>query len=442
MANTYHNHLRTVISTYIQSNPKSRSLHNAAASHLPGGNTRTVLHATPFPLTITSASGCTLTTADNHELTDYLSEYTAGLLGHSNPRIVSAIKAALANGYNYGAPNAYEKRLAELVCERFKPAIQLVRFTNSGTESNMLAIATAKAYTNRPHGKVLVFANGYHGSTIGFRDGAPDAMTLPHQWVVAPYGSIDGCLDVLKNVRDGELAAILVEPMQGSAGAIECTPEFLRFLRNEATARGALLIVDEVMTSRLTPSGLAQEMGITPDLMTLGKWVGGGMTFGAFGGKREIMEMFDPDRSDGRGLSHAGTFNNNVVSMAAGCEALRIYDETALRRLNELGDGLKMRVNSILMEIGLGTEHGMKEGLSIWMSGRGSILAMRLAGKHAETVKALFWHHMLEHGVYLATRGFVALNIELDESHVDKFVNAVEVFVKKYLKLEDMRAKL
>lgn len=326
------------------------------------------------------------------------------------------------------------------MCERFAPAMELVRFTNSGTESNMLAIATAKAFTKRHDRSVLVFGHGYHGSTIGFRGGAADdPMLLPHRWVVAPYGDIAGTKRVLSAVLEGDLAAILVEPMQGSAGANPCSVDFLRFLRDEATVRGALLICDEVMTSRLAYGGLAQEMGVTPDLMTLGKWVGGGMTFGAFGGSRDVMGMFDPERSSG--LKHAGTFNNNIVTMAAGCEALRVYDEKRTKGLNALGEELKRKVNDVLENVGLVGEGGEKKA-RMWMSGRGSILAMRFDGPAAEVRRALFWHYMLECGIYMAPRGFISLNIEHDTSHVSKFVTGVEKFVKKSSPPTETRARL
>ena len=425
---------------YTESHPKSQTAHKKAVAHLPGGNTRTVIHITPFPLTFTKARGAWLESVDGHTYIDFLSEYTAALLGHSNKRIINAISTALSHGYNYGAPNVYERELARLVCERFAPAVELVRFANSGTEANMLAIAAAKAFTGRKHGKVLVFGNGYHGSTIGFRDGnADDPMLLPHDWAVAPYNNVEGTRAVLENLGGGEIAAILVEPVQGSGGAIPCDRKFLHFLREQATSRGAVLICDEVMTSRLAYSGLSQEMGVRPDLMTFGKWIGGGMTFGAFGGRRDIMSLFNPERTDGRGLTHAGTFNNNIVSMAAGCEALTIYDRTAIEKTNGLGELLKKGVDEALQRNRISVDISEER---IWISGRGSILAMHFKGKKSEVLKALFWHHMLDNGIYMAPRGFVCLNVEHERQHIDKFVAAVEDFAKGYAARASVRAKL
>lgn len=439
---TYQDLLNTSTKEYNQAHPQSRHAHQIATASLPGGNTRTSIHATPFPLTISHAQGCILTTVDQHDYTDFLSEHTVALFGHSNPRIIDAVTVGLSHGYNYGAPNPYERELAWLVCRRFAPAMELVRFTNSGTESNMMAIAAAKAFTKRPYGRVLVFQNGYHGSTLSFREGvsiADDPLLLPHRWVVGPYDDIAGTKRALAEVPAGELAAIVVEPLQGSAGAVACSAEFLQYLRDEATSRGALMICDEVMTSRLAYGGLAQEMGVRPDLMTLGKWIGGGMTAGAFGGRREVMELFDPERSGG--LSHAGTFNNNILTMIAGCEALKIYDEKAMTRLNALGEELKRRVNDVLGGAGLG-EDGDKRRERMWMSGRGSILAMRFAGPNLEERRALYRHHMLECAIFTAPKGFVAMNIEHDAGDVEKFVTAVERYVHRYVPSPKLQAML
>ena len=242
----------------------------------------------------------------------------------------------------------YEKELARLVCERFAPTMELVRFTNSGTEANMMAVATALAWTGRT--KILVFRGGYHGATLSFHD-PPDGLAtkgvnLPHEWVIGTYNDIARTEEVLSALPPKSLAVILVEPMLGSAGAIPGSLPFLEFLRSYASSHGALLIFDEVMTSRLSYHGLGHKLGFQPDLMSLGKWLGGGMSFGAFGGRRDIMEMYDPSKSGS--LAHAGTFNNNVISMAAGCAGCKVLDEETTNRLNDLGERLKEKVTDVI----------------------------------------------------------------------------------------------
>ena len=335
-------------SSYTQLNPISLQAHESACQYQPGGNTRTVLHANPFPITFASGSGCTLTSLDGHTYTDFLGEYTAGIYGHNNATIRAAIDEALTRGWSLGGNNNYEKELAKLVCERFTPTMQLVRFTNSGTEANMMAIATAVAWTGRR--KILVFRGGYHGATISFRNPPKGSLTksvnLPQEWVIGTYNDIAQTEAVLSALPPESLAAILVEPMLGNAGAIPGSLPFLQFLRSYSSSHGALLIFDEVMTSRLSYRGLGHKLGIQPDLMTLGKWVGGGMSFGAFGGRRKIMEMYDPTKSGS--LAHAGTFNNNVISMAAGCAGCKVLDEKTTDRLNELGDLMKKMVTDVI----------------------------------------------------------------------------------------------
>ncbi len=338
-------------SAYSTLNPTSQDAFVSSCKHLPGGNTRTVLHANPFPLTFASGNGCTLTSLDGNTYIDFLGEFTAGIYGHNDSTIRGAINEALDRGWSLGGNNTYEKELAKLVCERFQPTMELVRFTNSGTEANMMAVATAMAWTGKK--KILVFQGGYHGATLSFR--APpvgltqQSVNLPHEWVIGTYNDIAKTQAVLSTIPADSLAAILVEPMLGNAGAIPGSLPFLKFLRSYASSHNALLIFDEVMTSRLSYRGLGHKLGIRPDMMTLGKWVGGGMSFGAFGGRADIMALFDPTKQGS--LAHAGTFNNNVVSMAAGCAGCKVLNEETTSQLNELGENMKEKVQGAIDKV-------------------------------------------------------------------------------------------
>lgn len=423
---------------YTKSHPQSFQTHQEACNYLPGGNTRTVLHTNPFPLTIDHGKDCHLITVDGHSYVDFLGEYTAGIYGHSHPVIKQAVESALQDGWNYGGHNKFEPQLAKIVCERF-PAIELVRFVNSGTEANMMALATALAYTKKR--KILLFNKGYHGSTISGRTPSNKAsINLPHDFLIGTYNDATGTESLITSQPKDSLAAILVEPMLGSGGCLAGTPEFLSTLRRLATAHGALLIFDEVMTSRLHYHGLGSQTGVTPDLTTLGKWVGGGMSFGAFGGRRDVMALFDP-RSGA--LEHPGTFNNNVFTMRAGVAGCGLLDEERINALNARGASMKAAIENVL------ANRGILEGGSIptspvaeemhaathasrppkmFVTGVGSLMAIQFAGPEREFLQALFYHHMLGQGIYLAARGFVALNIMLTDDHVASFVKAVETF--------------
>src|ERR1700693_4649327 len=222
---------------YAVANPESRRLHEERARFMPGGNTRTTIHQPPFPLTIVLGEGARITDADGHEYVDFLGEYTAGLYGHSHPVIVEAIREALADGIVLGAPNRYETALAEAVCARF-PSVDLVRFCNSGTEANLLALSLSRAVTGRSG--VLVFAGAYHGGILLFAHGI-SALNPPFRWIVGQYNDVEGVARlVAEHARD--LAAVIVEPLQGAAGVIPSDPNFLHALREATTENGVLLI--------------------------------------------------------------------------------------------------------------------------------------------------------------------------------------------------------
>ena len=318
--------------------------------------------------------------------------------------------------------------------------MQQVRFVNSGTEANMMALATAVAYTGKA--KILVFTKGYHGSTISGRvPSSKPSINLPHDFIVATYNDVAGTEAILSSLPPNSLAAILLEPMLGSGGCYAAFPTFLSTLRRLATQHNALLIFDEVMTSRLGYHGLGHSTGIAPDLMTLGKWVGGGMSFGAFGGREDIMSMYDPRKGQ---LEHPGTFNNNVFSMGAGIAGCNLLTEERIDALNSLGDAIRKKIEDVLQSRGvtanreIPTSPVLDEGPStaprMYIKGTGSLLCIHFAGPDKEVLQGLFYHHMLRKGIHMAQRGFVALNICLDESHVERFVQSVEQFVEVYEK--------
>jgi glutamate-1-semialdehyde 2,1-aminomutase len=407
---------------YVERNPESLRLHERRARSMPGGNTRTVIHQPPFPLTIVRGEGARLTDADGHVYVDFLGEYTAGLYGHSHPVIVEAIRGALADGFVLGAPNRYEAELAEAMRARF-PSVELLRFCNSGTEANLLALSLARAVTGRP--AVLVFEGGYHGSVFAFASAAGTPINAPFPFVVAQYNDAEGAMRLIAQ-HAHELAAVIVEPMQGSGGVIPGERDFLLALRDATSEHDVLLVLDEVMTSRLSTGGLQQVHGVTPDLTTFGKYIGGGLAFGAFGGRADLLERFDPTRPGS--LPHAGTFNNAVLTMAAGAAGLtQVYTAAEVDRLNGLGDRLRYRLNAFAAERDLdfvATGYGSMVGLHFT---RGPI--RRIADiPPASAERALLHLHVLEHGYSYARRGFVALSVPLSQDDVDGFAAAVESF--------------
>jgi glutamate-1-semialdehyde 2,1-aminomutase len=411
---------------YIAANPKSRASFVEACESMPGGNTRSILFYPPFPVTIVKGEGSRLWDVDGHVYRDFLGEYTAGLYGHSHPVISRAVQDALASGILLCGPNRYEAQLAQLISGRF-PSCELVRFCNSGTEANLMAISTARVATGRTH--LVVFEGGYHGGVLDFSHG-PARINAPFPVIVGEYNDIEGTVAAIERSA-GELAAILVEPMAGAGGAVPGTSEFLLALRELATRHGIVLIFDEVMTSRLSAGGLQAKLSIVPDLTTLGKYIGGGLTFGAFGGRAELMTSYDPRRADA--AHHSGTFNNNVLTMAAGVAGLKeIFTREASESLNATGDRFRERLNDL----------GRRNHVPVQVTGVGSIMNIHFqqqpVRKPPDTaatptpLRALFHLEMMMRGCYLARRGFMSLSVTHGEEDFEKFAARFEEFLHRY----------
>ena len=418
--------LAAAVERYRQRNPASAEQFEQATEVLPGGNTRSVLFQAPFPPVMVRGQGCWLWDADGHKLLDALGEFTAGLYGHSAAPIRAAIVAALDGGISLSSHTFSEVELARELVRRF-PSMQLLRFTNSGTEANLLALATAVAHTGRR--KVLVFDGAYHGGVLSF-GGATGSVNVPHEWLRAPYNDLAAAAAHVEH--DGEqIAAILVEPMLGSGGCIPGTPTFLQGLRRLADECGALLVFDEVMTSRLALGGRQSQLGLVPDLTTLGKYFGGGLSFGAFGGRRELMQRFDPRRADA--LGHAGTFNNNVLSMAAGLAGLReLWTPAAVDALNRRGERLRERCNALFRDRGLALQC---TGLGSLMTLHATDCPLRCYADLADTdprIKDLIYFGLLERGVFMARRGFVALSLPFGDAELELFVATLDEVLRAY----------
>lgn len=440
-----HDALGEAVANFTRKHAASKKSHDEACLYMPGGNTRTTLSTSPFPFTIASARSCYITTIDGYDYVDFLGEFTAGIYGHNHPAIRQAIEKALEGGWNFGAHSKVEQELAKAICTRF-PAMEMVRFVNSGTEANMIALATALAASPVNAKKILIFEKSYHGSTVTGRvpNGKP-TINLPHDFIIGQYNDIPGTKALIASLPPHTLAAILVEPMLGSGGCYVASYEFLKLLRDMATQHRAMLIFDEVMTSRLSYNGLGETFGIKPDLMTIGKYLGGGMTFGGFGGRGDIMALYDPRKGQ---LEHPGTFNNNVFTMHAGVAGARLLTSERLAALNQLGNEMKGKVEAVLEKHGimqLGTVpmtpvvdemlHESSYPLrppKLFIKGVGSIMCIHFAGPDRDLLQGLFYHHMLEQGIFMAQRGFIALSLEITEEHVEQFVMAVDSFCRQW----------
>ena len=408
---------------YTAARPKSAALHQKAKLVMPGGNTRSNLYYAPFPTAMAGGRGCAITDIDGNTYLDLCGEYTAGLFGHSEDRILDRVRTAISGGIGLASVGENEPRFAELVCARF-PSIEKVRFTNSGTEANMMCLTLARHHSGRAG--VLVFRGGYHGSVLTFTGGEASAMTAPLDFVMSDYNDLPGTLAILRQHKD-RIGAVIIEPMQGSGGCIPATVPFLQGLRAACDELAMVLVFDEVMTSRHSSGGLQKLTGVHPDLTALGKYLAGGMNIGAFGGKASIMDAFDATQPGA--LVHSGTFNNNVLSMAGGVVALgEIFDSATADSHHAKGERLRIRLNAI----------AAKHRVTLQFTGIGSmiqphfrtgeLLRRYTADATEEGLLELFFFDLLEGGIYLARRGMVAMSLPVSEADCDRFAEAVEAF--------------
>ena len=389
-----------------------------ARAVMPGGNTRSSLWSGPFPLCIASGEGCRLTDVDGHSFVDFLGEFTAGIFGHSSPLLAQAVAEAHAKGISLSSHSEAEIGLAERLVARF-PSMELLRFCNSGTEANLMAVALAKAVTGR--GRIVVFDGGYHGGLMSFGGGG-SPVNAPHDWLVLPYNDV-AALEAAFEGGPG-IAALVVEPMLGAGGCIPATRAFLEAARRLTAEAGAVLIFDEVQTARMALGGMQDRLGITPDLTVIGKFFGGGLAFGAFGGRRDLMARFDPAQPGA--LPHAGTFNNNTLTMSAGIAACdHLLTGEALEALFDRGEAFRTALSELF------TRHAAPYRVS----GLGSIMNIHGVSpqpERAEMLRRLLQFEMLEAGYYFAARGLIALSLPLGQEETQGFLAAAEAFLLRH----------
>ncbi|MBR0784785.1 aspartate aminotransferase family protein [Bradyrhizobium iriomotense] len=413
--------------SYLRANAKSREAFERAAEYLPGGTTRTGLFNSPFPIFVARGHDAYIWDLDGKRYVDALSEFTAGLLGHSNPVVLRTMRQALDDGLSLGGQIEDEARFARQIVERF-PSIEKVRFANSGTEANVSAIATALHYTGRS--RVMVFEGAYHGGSLNFPINGPSPLNTRLDVVQVPYNDAEAVRVAIRREGD-KLGAVIVEPMLGAGGSIPADREFLVAVKEEAARAGAILIFDEIQTSRLAPNGMQGYWGITPDITTLGKYLAGGLSIGAFGGREDIMALFDPRKPSSLVLS--GTFNNNSLGMRVGAAVLsEVATAAAIERLSARGDKLRQQLNAKLEDARIAAQ----------FTGFGSILAIhfvqgllrdaRDAAASDSKLRELFYLHMLEEGIWIARRGMMALSLALSEIDLDQIVSAVEGFTERW----------
>ncbi len=408
---------------------RSQELFKEAQRYLPGGvdsPVRAFKAVGGTPPFIKKGQGSRILDIDGNEYIDYVGSWGPLILGHAHPQVVAAIQQTAENGTTFGASTEPEITLARMITEAV-PSIEMIRFVNSGTEATMSALRLARAFTGRD--KIIKFAGGYHGHSDGLLVragsglatlGLPDSPGVPESYtqntLVAPYNNTEAVAQLFNSYPD-EIAAIIVEPVAANMGVVPPQPGFLEGLRKLTSDYGALLIFDEVITGFRVAYGGAQAIfGINPDLTCLGKIIGGGLPVGAFGGKREIMELVAPEGQ----VYQAGTLSGNPLAMAAGTETLKV--------LSQPGTYESLEETSARLKEGI-IKAAVAYNYRIYVSRFASMLTIFFTANpvidygsvsKADTAAfSRFFNQLLRHGIYWPPSQFEAAFVSTAHSQAD-----------------------
>lgn len=436
-----------LLEKYCQITPKSRIYSESARNYIGGATTRDLTFFEPYPPYIVRGEGYRIIDVDRNEWIDFFNNATSLILGHANPEVVKAVQEQVAMGTAFHGPTILEVELAKLICERIR-SVARVRFTNSGSEAVMMALRVARAFTGK--NKIGKFEGGYHGicehmsvsvhpdlSRAG-RAEAPKSVpespgvskNILKEVVVMPFNKSYAVEKIVKKEKD-DLACIIVEPMLGAAGIIPAKKGFLNDLRQITEETGVLLIFDEVQTFRQSWGGAQELANITPDLTVLAKVIGGGFPVGAFGGKKEIMEVFDSSKGKFH-IPHGGTFNGNPVTMTAGIATLMQLTRQSYLRLNELGEELRRGLSELIQQYNY-------KGC---VTGETSFFAFHLTDQeiwdYRDAIKCVnkveqekLFFHFLNGGIFLASTLRGNLSMPMGKPQIHKLLNVFEDYLAK-----------
>ncbi len=408
----------------------SDTLFAQAKQRIPGGvnsPVRAFRSVGRNPLFIKRAAGSKMWDVDGNEFIDYVGTWGPAILGHAHERVVEALRRVALDGTSFGAPTELEVRMAELICS-IVPSVEMVRMVNSGTEATMSAIRLARAFTGRD--KVIKFEGCYHGHGDSFlikagsgamTFGVPDSPGVPAPLagltLTATYNSLSS-VNELVDSNEGQIAAIIVEPVVGNMGCVPPEPGFLEGLRSLSTAKDIVLIFDEVMTGfRLARAGAQELYRIKPDLSTFGKIIGGGLPVGAYGGRKDIMQMVAPSGP----MYQAGTLSGNPLAMTAGFETLSIINENPdfYSELESKASALAKGISDAISETGATATVNRVGSMSTLFFSAGKVVDYKTALTSDTKRYAAYFGAMLERGIYLAPSQFEAGFISIAHSEDD-----------------------
>ncbi len=430
---------------YRSLTPTSYKCFLEGRKYLPGADSRSPLFYPPYPVVLEEGHGCWLFDVDGNRLLDFTGNHTSLILGYGHPQVLDAVRRQLEKGTAFPGVTVPQVRLAKVLCERV-PSFERVRFTNSGTEAAMNAIRAARAFTGRH--KIAKIEGGYNGSwddvmvsthPSGGQAGdvlrpvaAPASLGLTpdsiDNVVVLPFNEVEAAARLIE--QQGEhLAAVIVEPVLGSAGMIPVEQSYLDMLREMTKRLGILLVFDEVISFRVAYGGAQEYYSVSPDLTCLGKLIGGGFPLGVFGGRSDIMAMFDPSGGRPR-IPHPGSYNANPISLVAGATTLELLTGEVIQLLNLRGESLRHQIRMAFEDAGLPAQ----------VTGLGSLFAFHLTSQPVKSYRdtmrtnADLRHRvflgLFNEGVLIDPRGVGCISAAIGEAEIDQFVSALRAVLR------------
>ncbi len=423
---------------------RSEDLYSRAQQLMPAGvnsPVRAFRAVGGVPFYIASAKGAFLTDVDGNRYIDYVCSWGALILGHSHPSVVRAIREALARGTSYGAPHEGEILLAEEIVQTL-PWVEMLRFVNSGTEAVMSAVRLARSATGRP--KIVKFEGNYHGhadyllakagsgvATFGLPDSAGVPAEFTQHTLVAPYNHAEAVEKLFNEVGD-QIAGVLVEPVAGNMGVVLPAPGFLQFLREITRRHGALLIFDEVMTGfRVGKHGAVGAYGVVPDLVCLGKVIGGGLPVGAYGGRRDLMQMVAPLGP----VYQAGTLSGNPLAMSAGLATLREMTDDRYAELDARVQALQDSLKEITHRLGVPAQVNRAGSMISVFFTECPVTDTQSAMSTDRQLYARLFHALLKRGVFLPPSALEAWFVSTahTDTVIERTVKAFRAALKEAL---------